>query len=133
MESLTNLEEFDIMRKLQFPHTLPHGDLIQSSSVSSYISSKNADELLLITPSGFSNDFIFAGLLDTHIEFLANNAPREYKEEIIPLALEEENITSELEIAMHLDGNMRVASNMNQIRVKNVIQYIKDNRIAFEF
>jgi len=132
-KELTTLEEFDISRKLQFPHTFQCKDLTQKASAATNILHKNTDELLLITPRGFSVDFIVAGLSFEQIEFLARKAPKEYKEEIFQFLTDESNIADILNIEKFLDENTAETTQLNQDRIRNILQYIKDNRIAFEF
>lgn len=130
---LSTLEEFDIIRKLQFPHTLSHQNLSQKIALVTKMLSRSSAELLLVTPSGFSTDFILAGLSEKHIEYIALNAPNEYKKEIFDSMIKLSIIKEIFEIARSMDDDLGERVTQNQDRVRNIIQYIKDNRSAFEF
>ena len=130
---LSTLEEFDIIAKLQFPHTLPHENMSQKTQLARYISSKKPEDLLLITPSGFSVDFIFAGIGEKQIEFVAANAPDEYKKELATLISNSGDIADIFAIAKAMDREMGENVLQNQQRVARIIQYIKDNQAIFQF
>lgn len=132
-ELLTTLDEFDITRKFQFPHTFRYQNISQKKDMAGYFLSKNVDELLLITSSGFSTGFILAGISEKNIEYIAINAPNEYKEEIIK-SLTQEHVRQEVfEIAREMDDDLGKGMTQNQDRVRNVIQYVLDNRVVFQF
>ncbi len=132
-ETLTLVEEFDITRKLQFPHTFSCTNIFQKKELAYYAFAKNNSEILLITPGGFQANFILAGLSEKHIEYIATNAPTEYKKELLDSFLKKYTLKEIFEIAQSMDEDLGGGATQNQERVKNVIQYISDNRIAFEF
>ena len=134
LKYLTTLEEFDVTQRIQCPHTLFY-PLTHSSKIeiATLILSKTTDNVLLITTIGFSIDSVFAGLSEKHIEYIAKNGPKEYKKNLLKILGDKEIIGSALEIAKAMDEDLGEKVTQNQERVKNVIQYINDNRTAFEF
>ena len=63
----------------------------------------------------------------------AKNAPEDYKKNILELLNNQEMVNGIFEIAKAMDDDLGRGATQNQDRARNVIQYIKDNRIAFEF
>lgn len=101
--------------------------------ISFSIRSRDENEILLLDIYGFSLDFIFAGLTEKHIAYIAKNAPKNYKENLLKILQDIEMMKGVFEIAIDMDTDIGKNVTQNQDRVKNVIQYIKDNRVAFEF
>lgn len=131
---LNMLEEFDITGKLQYPHMLffPVTSVSKKQTAYLMMSKKEADILLISSP-GFGNASVFAGLTENNIEYLAKKGPRDFKEEVLKF-LQDQTATKEVfEIVKAMDDDLGGQATQNQTRIKNVIQYIKDNRVAFEF
>jgi hypothetical protein len=132
--ALSALEEFDAQRKINLPHLLyDASDIVGKKRIAYVVLAKKENEILLITPSGFGEVAVIAGLTETNIEYFAKIAPREFKEKLF------ETITNEIytkeiwEVAKAMDDDMSANSTANQQRVKNVLQYIYDNQVVFHF
>lgn len=134
MLELTSTEEFAIRGNIQEPHfSYSESSVINRKRVSISILQRNITDILLIDSSGFVIDSIFAGLSEKHIEHIAKNGPRDYKENILKILKDKEMMRGVFEIAKAMDEDLGRGSVRHQERVKNVIQYIKDNQVAFEF
>jgi len=125
----STLDEFDIVMNLQFPHTLPASKTILASN----ILQRSADDILLISPSGFENSAILSGISEKQIEAIAKKAPAEHKISLIRTMSNPSYLKEIFEIAKSLDENIGNNCQKNQLRVKNVIRYIKDNFSVFQF
>jgi len=127
-------QELSIRNNLKEPHFSYLEDSISNRErVANLIISKNGNEILLIDSYGFLFDSVFAGITEKQIEYIAKNAPRDYKENILKILQDQEMMKGVFEIAKSMDDDLGRGSTRNQERVKNIIQYIKDNRIAFGF
>ncbi|MFA5777848.1 MAG: hypothetical protein WC906_05460 [Parcubacteria group bacterium] len=133
-------EELSIEEEMKIEQDLrePFGDYIAPSlsvkkKIAHSILSREEKTVLLLDKYGFTIDFIFAGLTEKHIEYITKNAPKDYKDNILKLLQDQETLKGVFEIARAMDGDLGREAMQNQDRVGNVIQYIKDNRIAFEF
>jgi hypothetical protein len=128
------LEEFDIISEIQTPHLI-HKDfsLVTKKRVAYSILRRKPEEILLMNSPAFSVDAILAGLSEKQIEHIALSAPDEYRKEIIDSLRQDYKIKEIMEIAQSMDEDLGENSTQNQERAKNVIQYIKDNRVVFEF
>lgn len=127
-------EEQRIFDLISNPHFLYVSNSISDrKKVAIIIFAKKENEILLIDNYGFLIDSVFAGLSEKHIEHIAKNGPRDYKENILKILKDKEMMKGVFEIAKAMDEDMGGGSVRHQQRVKNVIQYIKDNRVAFEF
>ena len=126
--------EIEVIDHLQHPHLFFIGKPEIKKNVSSEILSDYKDkEILIIDPYGFSTDSVFSGLTEKHIEYIAKNAPQDYKINILKILKDQETMQSVFEIVKSMDTDLGNNSTQNQERIKNVIQYINDNQIAFEF
>jgi len=127
-------KEIEITDRIQHPHLFCFGNVSDKKN-SSYKILKEYDEktILLMDPTSFLVNFILAGLNEKHIEHIAKNAPRDYKENILKALKKKEATTEIFEIAKAMDEDLEKNSIQNQKRVKNVIRYIKDNLPAFQF
>jgi hypothetical protein len=128
-EYLSTSEEFDIIRNLQFPQTF----VLPKASLSLEILKREPETLLLISPYGFSSTSILAGFSLKHIEFIAKNAPTEYKMNILECLMNPGNIQEIFSIAKEMDDDQGNKEQQNQLRIQNVIQYVKDNLPVFQF
>ncbi|OGI15588.1 MAG: hypothetical protein A2Z52_01130 [Candidatus Moranbacteria bacterium RBG_19FT_COMBO_42_6] len=131
--NLNMLEEFDIIGKFQYPHMLFFPITPVSKKQTAYLMmSKREDEILLISSPGFGNASVVAGLTEKNIEYLAKKGPRDFKEAILKILQDQIALKEILEIAKSMDDDVSGNATQNQSRIKNVIQYIKDNRVVFE-
>lgn len=125
-------EEFDIASSLEVPHLLYYPiSPATKKRVAVNVYSRDPESILLISASGLGTDSVFAGLNEKHIEYIAKNAPSEYKKEILRLVDNPAEIRDVLSIAKSLDEDMGGDVKVNLERVRNVIQYIRDNRAVF--
>lgn len=124
----------DISGKLAMPH-LSYGklNLASKNAIAVDVLLRKNEEITLITSSGIGTSAVFAGLTEKTIEYLAINAPSDYKKEIWALLDNSAEVDDILEIAKNLDDDLGRGATKNQERVKNVMQYVKDNRMVFEF
>lgn len=133
-KNLTTLEEFDIRRRLQMPHLSYHPLTIDAKkNIAFLVLSNNNSEILMINIEGFRTSSVIAGLSEKHIEYIAKNTPEDYKKIFIEIINNKAEVEDIIEIAKAMDEDLGGNVTKNQERVKNVIQYIKDNKIAFEF
>lgn len=131
---LTTIEELDIEEIIKDPHlSYVIGTIQERKKVAISIFSRSKSNILLIASSGFLIDSVFAGLSEKHIEYIAKNAPKNYKENLLKILQDTEMMKGVFEIAVDMDTDIGKNVTQNQDRVKNVIQYIKDNRVVFEF
>lgn len=134
MLELTLPEEFNIKEAIQEPHfSYIESTILNRVHVSYSILNRNEQDILLIDNSGFLIDSVFAGLTEKHIEYIAKNGPQKYKESLSKILQDAEMMKGVSEIAKAMDEDLGRNTTQNQDRVKNVIQYIKDNHTAFEF
>lgn len=130
---LNALEEFDAQRKIQFPHLLKKAsDIIVKKNIALLVFGLKEWDVLLISPSGFSESSVIAGITEKNIEFFLKKAPMEYKKNLLE-AIENEFIVEEtVKIAEAMDEDMST-ENSNQNRVRNVLNYIRDNSNVLSF
>lgn len=134
MIGLTSQEEFSIRGIIYEPHfSYIESTLANRKKVSMAILQRNVDSILSIDSSGFIVDSIFAGLTEKHIEYIAKNAPKDCKDNILKILKDKEMMGGVFEISKAMDEDLGGGVTQNQDRVKNVIQYIKDNQPVFEF
>ena len=125
-------KELEMIDKFEHPHLFFVGENEKKKNISYQIIKDYATgEILIIDPYGFSIDSVFAGITETHIEYIAKNAPNDYKKAILNILKDRDAMKSVFEIVKDMDND--ISSNLNQNRTNNVIQYIKDNQAAFKF
>lgn len=128
------LEEFDITMGIQSPHLLYKKiDPIVKKNTAYNILSRKAEEVLLISETGFCEEDVLAGLSEGQIEYIAKYGPREYKENIINTFSNENSVSEIKEVVGLMDEDADKGINPNQQRMKNVRRYIYDNRTVFQF
>ncbi|MFA5994411.1 MAG: hypothetical protein WC823_05630 [Parcubacteria group bacterium] len=132
--SLSIIEKLNVEELLLTPHlSYVENSILERKKVSSLILQKKIDDIMLITSSGFLIDSVFAGLSEKHIEHIAKNAPKNYKESLLKIQEDPEMMQGVFEIAQAMDRDLGENVTQNQQRVKNVMRYIQDNQIAFQF
>lgn len=131
---VTILEELNIRDSIEAPHFLyVEGTMLEKRRVAYLILQRKEDEVLLIDRTGFLVDSVLAGLSEKHIEHIAKSGPRDYKENILKSVKDQKILAEVVAIAKAMDEDLGGGSTRHQTRVKNVIQYIKDNQVVFEF
>lgn len=134
MRNLTSPEEFKIKGVAQEPHfSYIESSLVNRKEVSSSILRRDEGDILIIESFGFLIDSVFAGISEKQIEQIAKYGPSNYKRNILKIMQDKEMMKGVSEIVKAMDDDLGNKVTQNQERIKNVIQYIKDNRIAFEF
>jgi len=129
---LTTIEEMNILERLKEPHLSYVIETPQEKKmVSRDILKRKENEIVLITNSGFLIDSVFAGLTEKHIEYIAKNAPKNYKENLLKILKDTEMMKGVFEIIKAMDEDNNNIGNQN--RIQHIIQYIKDNHVVFEF
>jgi hypothetical protein len=132
--NLSTLEEFDITRKIQFPHLLYANMTPEAKrNVAFSILGRKENEILLISALAFRESYVIAGISEKQIEYFALNAPKEFKECLMEGVSDQVVITEIVEIAKAMDAEIVGGSTQNQQRVKRVFDYIRNNKIVFRF
>jgi hypothetical protein len=127
-------KEILIRNNLREPHfSYAEDSVLNKKKASILMMHKSNDEVLLVDSYGFNFDSIFAGLTERHIEYIAKSGPKNYKDNIMKILKDQEMMKGVFEIAKALDDDAGRNVTDNQERIRNVIQYIKDNRVVFEF
>lgn len=133
-KDLSMLEELNIIENLKEPHlSYIIGTMVERKKVAYLVLGKDEKDILLIDSSGFLIDSVFAGLSEKNIEYITKKGPQKYKEALIKILKDQEMMRGAFEIVKAMDDDLGSGVTQNQTRIKNVIQYIKDNRVAFEF
>lgn len=133
IKNLDLIEESDLWDKMVNPFLNYTGTSLDNKKrLAMDIFHRSAEEILLIDPSGFGFDSIFAGLAEKHIEYFAKHAPLKYKKELMEIFKDQEMITCALKIAKVMDEDEGDGSNKNQDRIRKNMQYLKDNQAAFQ-
>lgn len=131
---LTTIEELNITDNIREPHlSYVIETIIDRKKVSLSVLRRTAEEILLIDSSGFLIDSVFAGLTEKNLEYISINGPQKYKVSLLKILQDRKMMKGVFEIAKALDEDLGENITQNQDRIKNVIQYIKDNKVAFEF
>jgi len=131
---LTTLEEFDAIMRFQSPHLLSsQNDILTKKKIAFLMASKNEGEILLISPSGFLYSAVLAGITEKNIEYIAKNAPQECKKNIMQALSNQETMKEIMEITKAMDDDLGHNTTKHEDRIRNVIQYIKDNIQVFQF
>lgn len=131
-KNLNIIEEYDLRALIESPElSYVENSVLERKKVAKNILNRKAEEILLINKTGFYIDSVFAGLDEKKIEFFAKNSPLEYKKNLIKIFQDKEMIDGVWEIVKSIDEDEGDGLMQNQKRVKNVIQYIRDNQIAF--
>jgi hypothetical protein len=131
---LSNLEEFDIISKIQFPHLLYAKMTPENKrNVAFSVLARKEAELLLISALAFREGSIVAGISEKQMEYFALNAPREHREALMEAVSDIEVIREILEIAKFMDEEIANGSIQNEQRVARVFDYIQENKIVFMF
>jgi hypothetical protein len=124
----------EITEKLTLPYLFIE-EASMASKINLAIKTLGLDNETLIIPASsmFSYSAILAGISERQVEYVAKNAPSDYKKELLNSIMQPYKIKEIFEIARAMDTGLATDSTKNQERVQNVIQYIKDNRTVFEF
>jgi len=134
MNQLNIDEELNIRKNLREPHLSYISSIVENRKKVAYlVLQKKEDEILLVDRSGFLIDSVFAGLTEKHIEYIAKKAPKEYKIRILQILSDKQMMNGVFEVVRSMDGDLGHNITKNEDRIRNVIQYIKDNIQVFQF
>lgn len=126
--------ELIIRGLLSEPHLSYVAETLMSRKKVAYsVLRRKETDIMIIDSSGFLIDSVFAGLIEKHIEYIAKNAPKKYKENLLKILQDTEMMKGVFEIVKSMDDDLGENITQNQDRIKNIVQYIKDNRAVFEF
>jgi len=132
-KNLNPIEESEYWENFSTPFLSYLGSsIIERKHVAGDIKMRKPEDVLLVDKFGLSVDAVFAGLNEKQIEFFAKNAPLEYKKEMASIFSDQEMMDGVWEIVRAMDNDEGDGSTENQDRIKRVVQYIQDNRIAFQ-
>lgn len=131
-----NIDEIidDITNKISIPHAYFSQETIgEKKMLAWHIFHSDNEAILLPTFFAFSYSAFIAGLTEKQVEYIAKNAPTDYKKELLNAISQNYKLQEVIEIAKEMDEDVRMGKTENQNRVKNVIRYIRDNKEAFQF
>jgi hypothetical protein len=127
--SSTLVNDALLRRELFSPYLLPSETPYEKRKIALLILQKSNEDLLLMDPYAFQFDIILAGLTEKHIEFLALNATQPIKKFLLEGLSNKETLQSTYNLAISLDDS----SPKHKGRILSVIQYVRDNHLAFRF
>ena len=123
-----------ILDQLAVPYTyFPQQSDGQKAILARY--TMNLKEELSLIPScyAFSYSGIIAGLTEKQVEYLAKNAPKDYKLELAKSIFDEYKMEDVMKIAKMMDEDLGTGITQNQKRIRDVHQYVLDNLVVFQF
>jgi hypothetical protein len=132
------MDYIEISDKLFDQLTLPYiyytQDTIgQKTILARYIGTLSGDILLIPSSYLLSYSAVIAGLTQIQIEYIAKNAPVNYKKELANSMTMDYRMKEVFEIAKAMDEDLGDGVEQNQKRIKSVQQYILDNWVVFQF
>ncbi len=134
MTNLSLIKDIEIEESIKEPYLAYFSEtIIDRKKVAYSLLNRKKEDILLIASPGFLIDSVFAGLTEEHIEYIALNGPRGYKENLIKILQDEKMMEGVFEIVKSIDEDLGQNIKKNQDRIKNILQYIKDNIVVFKF
>lgn len=126
-QPLNMLAEFDILSELQFPDYIYSLESIDEQIVfSKYISLLSEKRILILHDSILNLPFVISGLSKEHIEAIMKNGGYSMKKILFEKLFNPEFLNIVNEFIIELDR--REQTTENTTRIKNIIQYMKDNK-----
>ncbi len=127
MRELTLLEEFDILSELQFPDFIYSADSAEEKfAFSAYLASLSGRRILLLHNEIFNMPFALASLKENHIETIIKEGGFNVKKILLSNLLNDGIAKQSSDFAAELDR--RAKATENSARLKNILQYLKDNK-----
>lgn len=124
---LNLIEEFDILTEFQFPDYIYSIDTIEEQIVfSKYINSLSNHRILLLHREIFDFPFVLAGLKEGQMETIIKDSAQELKDNLI-FNFSETGFLDEI-TAFVDELDKRSGTTENSTRLKNILQYLKDNK-----
>ena len=122
----------DFFEKMTIPFVyFPQNNILSKKQLAIHTATLD-NNLLLSTSWLFSFPATLSGLDYDQVVYIAEHAPAVYKKQLLETTKTTYKIREALEISKALDES-NGSGTQNQDRLKNIIQYVKDNSIAFEF
>lgn len=126
-KELTALEEFDLIMELQFPDFVYSIDSMEEQiAFSKMINILSSHRIMMLYDDLFDYPFVIAGLQSNHIETLIQESELTLKKGIIFNLSDPEFLNEVGEIIAELDRRDKTTE--NSTRLKNILQYLKDNK-----
>lgn len=126
-KELTLLEEFDVIAELQFPDFAYSTESFEDKiAFCNFINKLPERRILLLDDDLFNLPFVFAGLQEIHIEHLLKDGGYIFKK-ILHVNIADTDFFNEvLKFVSELDSRNKTTE--NSTRIKNIVQYLKDNK-----
>lgn len=126
-KELTLLEEFDVIAELQFPDFAYSTESFEDKiAFCNFINKLPERRILLLDDDLFNLPFVFAGLQEIHIEHLLKDGGYILKK-ILHVNIADADFFNEvLKFVSELDSRNKTTENLT--RIKNIVQYLKDNK-----
>lgn len=126
-KELTLLEEFDVITELQFPDFIYSTESLEEKiAFCAFINNLSEKRALLLDEGLFNFPFVFAGLQENNIEYIIREGGVVLKK-IFYVNISDAGFINEiLKISNELDNRQKTTENTT--RIKNIIQYLKDNK-----
>lgn len=126
-KELTLLEEFDIITELQFPDFVYSTESLEEKvAFCNFINKLSDHRILSLDYDLFNLPFVFTGLKEGHIEYLLKEGSHIFKKILYVNISDSEFLKQISDFASELDKRGRTTE--NSTRLKNILQYLKDNR-----
>lgn len=121
------IEEFDILTEFQFPDYIYSIDTTEEQIVfSKYINSLSNHRILLLHREIFDFPFVLAGLKEGQAETIIKDSAQELKDNLI-FNFSEIGLLDDITTFVD-ELDKRSGSTENSTRLKNILQYLKDNK-----
>lgn len=126
-KELTLLEEFDVIAELQFPDFAYSTESFEDKiAFCNFINKLPERRLLLLDDDLFNLPFVFAGLQEIHIEHLLKDGGYILKKILYVNIADTDFFNEMLKFVSELDSRNKTTE--NSTRIKNIVQYLKDNK-----
>lgn len=129
MEELNILEKFDILTELQFPDYIYSIESVEEKiAFSNYISALSDRRILLLHEGSYNFPFVIAGLKESHIEIILKESNYYSKSLLLFKFLNPVDLKQISNFITELDRRGKTTE--NSARLKNILQYLRDNRFV---
>lgn len=126
-QPLNILEEFDVLSELQFPDYIYSLESVEEQIVfSKYISSLPEKRTLILHDNILNLPFVISGLNKEQVETIIKNGGYSMKKIMLDNIFDPEFLSDVNKFVIELDSREKTTENTTKI--KNIIQYLKDNK-----
>lgn len=126
-KELTLLEEFDVIAELQFPDFAYSTESFEDKiAFCNFINKLPERRILLLDDDLFNLPFVFAGLQEIHVEHLLKDGGHILKKIFYVNIADTDFFNEMLKFVSELDSRNKTTE--NSTRIKNIVQYLKDNK-----